>query len=70
MEEIGTENGAPLLRAKQSKAQSVINPEGGIAEAELDIAFISADTVKALFEFMKVEAGDEGEKKVDGVLAA
>ena len=69
MEEIGTENGAPLLRAKQSKAQSVVNPEGGI-EAELDIAFISADTVKALFEFMKVEAGDEGEKKVDGVLAA
>jgi len=26
--------------------------------------------VKALFEFMKVEAGDEGERNVDGVLAA
>ena len=47
-------------------------PENGASsiDAELDIAFISADTVKALFEFMKIEAGDEGEKKVDGVLAA
>ena len=60
---------APLLRAKQTQAQKTSNQAEG-ADAELDIAFISENTVKALFEFMKVEAGDEGERNVDQVLAA
>ena len=61
---------APLLRAKQSQAQKQSLAGAAGADTELDIAFISVDTVKALFEFMKVEAGDEGERSVDKVLAA
>lgn len=64
--------GAPLLRAKQSQAQrgsQLENAAGGEGD-ELDIAFISADTIKSLFDFMHVEAGDEGERNIDQVLAA
>jgi len=35
---------------------------------ELDVSFISADTIKNLFNFMQIEAGDEGEKSIDLVL--
>ena len=69
---VGEEGGgAPLLRAKQSKARGsqLENAVGGEGD-ELDIAFISADTVKSLFDFMHVEAGDEGERNIDQVLAA
>ena len=78
----GAENGAaaeeggdaPLLRAKQSQArgshlENSVAVDGG-APAELDIAFISVDTIKSLFDFMHVEAGDEGERNIDQVLAA
>lgn len=37
---------------------------------ELDVSFISADTIKNLFNFMQIEAGDEGEKSIDLVLKA
>ena len=50
---------SPLQRAKQNAA----------AEAEdLESHFMNVDTVKALFEFLRVEPGDEGERQVDGVL--
>ena len=52
------------------EAEVKVNEEAEGAEVELDIAFISENTVKALFEFMKVEAGDEGERSLDQVLAA
>ena len=60
-------SGAPLQRAKQqSQALRGSALEGADQPApELDIAFISGDTVKALFEFMKIEAGEEGEKTID-----
>ena len=66
--------GAPLLRAKQSQQARNYYTEGaagidGGAEP-LDISFISVDTIKALFDFMHVEAGDEGERNIDQVLAA
>ena len=37
---------------------------------ELDVSFISADTIKNLFNFMQIEAGNEGEKSIDLVLKA
>ena len=37
---------------------------------ELDISFVTVDTIKALFKFMQIDAGDEGEKKIVGILKA
>ena len=37
---------------------------------ELDVSFVTVDTVKSLFDFMQIEAGDEGEKSIDLVLKA
>ena len=34
------------------------------------MSLISVDTVKALFDFLSVEAGDEGERNLDNVLSA
>lgn len=61
------DGGAPLQRAKQqSQALRGSALDGAdLTAPELDIAFISGDTVKALFEFMKIEAGEEGEKTID-----
>ena len=59
---------APLLRAKQTQAAKGSEPISAVTE--LDVALISADTVKALFEFMHIEEGEEGERKIDGVLAS
>lgn len=64
--------GAPLLRAKQTQAQQRVGALDAVAaaEAELDISFISGDTVKSLFDFLHIEAGEEGERNLDQVLAA
>ena len=37
---------------------------------DLDISFVTVDTIKSLFKFMSVEPGDEGEKSIENILKA
>lgn len=37
---------------------------------DLDVNFITAETLRALFDFLSIEEGEEGERKLDSTLQA
>ena len=69
-----TERKLQALETQATKKKNLLNAsdirDNIAVKKDLDISFVTVDTIKSLFKFMSIEAGDEGEKSIESILKA
>ena len=69
-----TERKLQALESQATKQKNLLKAsdvrDHRAVKQDLDISFVTVDTIKSLLQFMSIEPGDEGEKSIENVLKA